>query len=81
MRCMQISKASAGETIDRISAAVEAVAPSIVSQIKANPGFADIGSRMLSQWNDGIKSLDAKKDSAKQKIHTNIDDLLAGLLK
>lgn len=81
MRCMQISKASAGETIDRISAAIEAMAPSIVSQIKANPGFADIGSRMLSQWNDGIKSLDAKKDSAKQKIHTNIDDLLAGLLK
>lgn len=76
VRSMQVTKAGADETINRISAAIETVAPSIVSQIKANLGFADIGNRMLSQWNDGIKSLDAKKDAAKQQIHTAIDDLL-----
>jgi serine/threonine-protein kinase HipA len=45
------------EQVDRVCTAVADTVPELKHHIRHTPGFAEIGSRMLWEWNEGMKRL------------------------
>ncbi len=45
------------ELVDRVCGAVAGTVPQLMHHIQHTPGFATVGSRMLWEWNEGMKRL------------------------
>lgn len=67
-RCLQqhmgFEPAAQRTLVDRVCTAVDAVVPELKHRIRHTPGFANVGSRMLWEWNEGMKRLQDRRTFA-----------------
>lgn len=52
-----IAPARQRELVDRVCTGVASVVPELLQHIRHTPGFARVGSRMLWEWNEGMRRL------------------------
>lgn len=52
------------ELVDRVCTGVASVVPELLHHIRYTPGFAQVGSRMLWEWNEGMNRLAARRTFA-----------------
>jgi serine/threonine-protein kinase HipA len=52
------------ELVDRVCTGVASVVPELLQHIQHTPGFAQVGSRMLWEWNEGMNRLAARRSFA-----------------
>ena len=68
------------KVIEDVIEALCDVGKSIPGVIKTCPGSEHVCTAMVSQWNDGIKSLYFKKDGEKKAFQTGLDEVEEALL-
>jgi len=68
-----LKKTEANAIIESVTASVSQSSQKIHQAMKDNPDFLAVGSRMLAQWDDGIRLLDARKERDKKALHTGIE--------
>jgi len=73
VRWVGLPRSRVGEHLERGIEAIRATVPDVHAAMKENPGFYWVGQAMLAQWDDAIRSLDARKEAEKRRIHTGIE--------
>lgn len=59
-----IGPARQRELVDTVCEAVQATHPELIHHIRHTPGFAPVGTRMLWEWNEGMKRLQDRRTFA-----------------